>query len=64
VGKYQRGAAFSVVAVPFMAFGAWGLSKLTADPISLASAFGIAVFLAVGMIAGMFKLGRGSSDPD
>jgi hypothetical protein len=56
-----RGAIVGVMAA---VVGAWALSKLTPDPISFTFACSLAVFLALGMIVGMFKLGRFSSDRD
>jgi hypothetical protein len=48
--KFQRFAAFSVAAIPFMAFALWGLSRLAGRPFSVGAACAIAVAIGTGLI--------------
>jgi hypothetical protein len=64
VGKYGRGALFSVAAIPVMTLALWAGSRLTPDHLSLKASLSMAVFLAVGMMLAMFKLAIHASDRD
>ena len=50
LSKFQRFMAFSVAAIPFMAFALWSLSRLAGRPFSVGAACAIAVAIGTGLI--------------
>ena len=50
MSKFQRFMAFSVAAIPFMAFALWSLSRLAGRPFSVGAACAIAVAIGTGLI--------------
>lgn len=58
MSKFQRFMAFSVAAIPFMAFALWGLSRLSGRRFSVGAACAIAVAIAFGLIHEGFRYRR------